>query len=66
MPAMLCRVGAAACSSLLTTVARFGLRGLPCSGRMALQCRGPGRQEVGRGDWKFPLGSASVVVSLLF
>lgn len=66
MPALLCRVGAAACSLLLTAAARFGLRGLPVVGGWALQCKGPGRQEVGRGDWKFPLSSASVVLSLLF
>lgn len=41
MPALLCRVGPAACSLLLTTVARFGLRGLPSGGRMGPSVQGP-------------------------
>lgn len=66
MPALLCRVGAAACSLLLTTVARFGLRELPCSGKMGPSVQGAWETGGWPGNWKFPLSSASVVLSLLF
>lgn len=43
MPTMLCRAGAAACSSLLPTMAGAGPGGLPCG-------RGP--VPLGRGAWQ--------------
>ena len=78
MSATLCRAGAAACSSLLPVPRCCLLLAAACHGRgwpggPALWCgagpsvqRHPGVQQVGGGDWKFPLGSASVTLSLLF
>lgn len=56
MPAMLCRAQAAARSLLLPAVAQGGR---PVASGQSLST---GAQQVSGGDWKFPLGFASIAL----